>query len=514
MTHGPSAPEGPAGAAPETRGHPCSAEARPYVLAATIIASAMAFIDSTVIGIAVPAIQTDLAADIVAMQWVANAYLLMLGALILVGGGLGDRIGRRRVFMIGIAAFTLASLACAVAPSAGALIAARAVQGIGAALLVPQSLAIIAANFPKDIRGKAIGTWAAASAITTALGPPIGGFLIDLLSWRAAFWINLPLAALALWLTARFVPESRDESQSGGLDWLGGLVAVAAFGALTYGTSAISEGQVAPVIIAATIIAGLVGVAAYVVIERRAANPLMPPAMFRSKVFTSVNVVTVFLYGALSGIFFLVPFDLMAHRGLDAATAGLVFLVFGLIIGAFSRLSGALADDHGPRIFLVSGSLSVGFGCLGFALNVPGIWLGSVLPIVLVGGGMALAASPLTTAVMNAVPDGKSGAASGISNAASRLAGAIAIAIFGATAGVVFGRSAPEGARFGVIPPAGDAARPAVEAAFLSAYSAAMVFAAAWCFLAAAISFVTLKGTAPPKRPPGGEEPAAGPAQA
>jgi len=500
MTHRPFAPEGRASLEPETAHRPCPVEARPYVLAATIIASAMAFIDSSVVGIAVPAIQKELGADIVAMQWVANAYLLMLGALILVGGGLGDRVGRRLIFLIGIVAFTLASLACAVAPTAGFLIVARAVQGVGAALLVPQSLAIIAANFPEDIRGKAIGTWAAASAITTAIGPPLGGFLIDLLSWRAAFWINLPLAAIALWLTWRFVPESRDKSQTGAIDWPGGLVAVAAFGALTYGLSAISEGQVPPAMIAGAIVLGLVGVAAYVIIEQRATNPITPPAMFRSKIFTSVNIVTVFLYGALGGIFFLVPFDLLAHRGLSASAAGLVMLPFMLIIGVFSRFTGGLADEHGPRFFLVVGPLLLGLGAAGFGLNLDNLWVGVLLPMVLAGTGMALAASPLTTAVMNAAPQDKSGAASGISNAASRLSGAIAIAVFGATAGVVFGWSAPEGARFGVIPPAGDVARPTIEAAFLSAYSAAMMFAALWCLAAAAISFVTLKGTAPPKK--------------
>ncbi len=465
--------------------------------------------NSTVVGIAVPAIQKDLSADIVAMQWVANAYLLMLGALILVGGGLGDRVGRRLIFLIGIVVFTAASLLCAVSPTVELLIVARTVQGIGAALLVPQSLAIISANFPKDIRGKAIGTWAAASAITTALGPPIGGFLIDLLSWRAAFWINLPLAAIALWLTWRFVPESRDEGEKGGVDWIGAVIAVAAFGVLTYGLSAISEGQVSPVIITAAIVIGLIGIAAYVLVERRAANPITPPAMFRSKVFTSVNIVTVFLYGALGGVLFLLPFDLLAHRGLSASTAGMMLLPFGLIIGVFSRYTGALADSYGPRLFLVAGPLMVGLGCVGYALNVANLWLGVELPVVLVAGGMALAASPLTTAVMNAAPDGKSGAASGISNAASRLAGVFAIALFGATAGVIFGLSAPAAARFGIIPPAGAADRGAIVAAFSSAYSGAMVFAAIWCFVAAAISFVTLKGTAPPKKPADAEGAAA-----
>ena len=500
MTHRPFAPEGKLSRLLPLHGKPCPVEARPYVLAAAIIASAMAFIDSTVVGIAVPAIQKDLSADIVAMQWVANAYLLMLGALILVGGGLGDRIGRRRVFLAGIVVFTVASLLCAVAPNAALLIVARAIQGVGAALLVPQSLAIISANFPKDIRGKAIGTWAAASAVTTALGPPIGGFLIDLLSWRAAFWINLPLAVIALVLTVWFVPESRDEGEEGPVDWGGAALAVAAFAALTYGLSAISEGQVSAGAIAAAIVAGLIGLAVYAAVERRAANPITPPDLFRSKIFTSVNIVTVFLYGALSGVLFLVPFDLMNRRGLSAAVTGLVMLPLGLIIGAFSRTAGALADDHGPRFFLVAGPLLVGAGSLGFALVIPNLWLGVVLPVVLISCGMALAASPLTTAVMNAVPDNRSGAASGISNAASRLSGVFAIAIFGATAGVVFGWSAPAAARFGVIPPAGDPAHGVIVSAFLSAYSAAMIFGAVWCLIAAVISFVTLEGTAPPKK--------------
>ncbi len=508
MIHRPFAPEGKFAASRPPAHQPSPVAARRYVLAATTIASAMAFVDSTVVGIAVPTIQKSLSADIVAMQWVANAYLLMLGALILVGGGLGDRIGRRRVFLAGIAVFTIASLMCALAPNAALLIVARAVQGVGAALLVPQSLAIISATFPKDIRGKAIGTWAAASAVTTALGPPIGGFLIDLLSWRAAFWINLPLAVVALWLALRYMPESRDEGAKGGIDWQGALIAVLAFAALTYGLSAIAEGQVSAAVITATIAAGLIGLAVYVMLERRAANPITPPELFRSKIFTSVNIVTVFLYGALTGVLFLLPFDLINRRGLSAATTGLIMLPFGLIIGVLSRFTGALADTYGPRFFLVAGPLMVGAGALGFAFVIPDLWLGVVLPVVLIGVGMALAASPLTTAVMNAVPDGKSGAASGISNAASRLSGVFAIAIFGATGGVVFGWTAPSSAHFGVIPAAGDPAHGTVVGAFLSAYSAAMIFAALWCIIAAAISLVTLKGTAPPKKQSGKAPPA------
>ena len=470
---------------------------RSWVLAATIIGSAMAFIDSTVVNIAVPAIQKNLSATIVDLQWVANSYLLMLGALILVGGGLGDRLGRRRIFLIGIVAFTVASLLCAVAPTVEVLIGARMLQGIGASLLVPQSLAIISATFPKEVRGKAIGTWAAASSVTTALGPPIGGFLIDALSWRAAFWINLPLAALTLWLTWRFVPESKDGSASGGIDWLGAGVAVLAFGALTYGLTGISEEGGAAAANLGLIAAGLVGLVLYFLVERRATNPITPPSLFRSRVFTSINIVTVFLYGALAGLLFLIPFELQARRGLSAAEAGLVLLPFGLVIGFLSRSVGSLADRLGPRMFLVVGPAVVGLGCVVFALTIPSLWAGVVLPILLVAGGMAIVVSPLTTAVMNAVPDGKSGAASGISNAASRLAGVLAIAIFGATAGLVSSWNAPAGTRFGIIPPVGDASRGIIESAFLSAYSAAMLFAAIWCFVAAAISWAALKGTDP-----------------
>jgi EmrB/QacA subfamily drug resistance transporter len=497
MTHRPLASEGKAAHQRPLSGSPCAPEARPFVLAATIVASAMAFIDGTVVSIALPAIQTALATDIVAMQWVVNAYLLILGALILAGGGLGDRVGRRRVFLVGIVIFAVASLLCAVAPNVQLLIAARALQGIGAALLVPQSLAIISANFPKEVRGRAIGTWAAASAVTTSLGPPLGGFLIDVLSWRAAFWINLPLSALALFLTWRFVPESRDESTTGAIDWTGALTAVAAFGALTYGFSALSEGGANPVIVGVTVLAGLAGIAIFAIVESRVANPIMPPILFRSRVFTVINILTVFLYGALSGALFLLPFDLLARRGLTAAEAGLVILPLGLLIGAFSRLAGSLADTYGARIFLIVGPALVGIGSALLGLGIESLWVGVVLPVVLIGAGMAIAVSPLTTAVMNAAPEGKSGAASGVSNAASRLAGVIAVAIFGATAGLIFASLAPEGARFGIIPEPDAASRAAVEAAFLAGYNVSMLLAAVWALLAAGLAYFLLPDDRP-----------------
>lgn len=478
-------------------GTPCEARARPFVLAATIVASAMAFIDGTVVSIALPVIQESLAADILSLQWVVNSYLLLLGALILVGGGLGDRLGRRRVFAVGIIIFAVASILCAIAPDVQFLIGARALQGVGAALLVPQSLAIIAANFPKEIRGRAIGTWAAASAVTTAFGPPLGGFLIDILSWRAAFWINLPLSAVALWLTWQYVPESRDERASGAVDWAGSLAAVVAFGALTYGLSRLSEEGASPLFVSAAILAGLIGVALFARLEARADNPIMPPSLFHSRVFSVVNVVTLFLYGALSGVLFLLPFDLLSVRGLTAAQAGLALLPIGVIIGLFSRVAGGLADTYGTRVFLVFGSVVVGFGCLGLALVEEAFWIGALVPIIVLSAGMAMVVSPLTTAVMNAAPDEKSGAASGVSNAASRLAGVLAVAIFGATAGLVFAWMSPEGARFGVIPASEAEGRAVIESAFLSAYAVSMVFAAVWALLAASLAYFLLPDDRP-----------------
>ncbi len=461
------------------------------ILAATIVASSMAFIDGTVVTIALPAMQRGLHAGLADMEWVSNAYLLLLGSLILVGGGLGDRLGRRRVFIAGIALFAAASALCALAPDAGVLIAARLAQGVGAALLVPQSLAIIAATYPKEVRGRAIGTWAAASSITTALGPPLGGFLVDLLSWRVVFWINLPLAALALWLTAAFVPENRDDAASGPIDWTGAAVAVLAFGALTYGLTAISDAATSGIAIVAAILAGLAGIAVFVAVEGRAANPIMPLGLFRLPVFTATNIVTLFLYGALAGMLFLLPFDLQARRGLSVSAAGLTLLPIGIIIGGLSRLMGGLADRFGPRPFLIAGPALVGLCGAGLALNLASYWLGVLVPILLFSAGMAMVVSPLTTAVMNSVPDARTGAASGVNNAVSRLAGVLAIAVFGAAASLVFAWGGA-GGRFGVLPPPGDAARAAVEAAFRTAYAAAMALAALWCFLAALAAHLAL----------------------
>jgi MFS family permease len=358
---------------------------------------------------------------------------------------------------------------------------------------VPQSLAILSASFPREVRGRAIGTWAAASAITTALGPPLGGFLIDLLSWRAAFWINLPLSAAALWLTWRFVPESRDETASGPLDWLGSALAVAALGALTYGLTALSDGSASTIAIAAMAL-GIAGLAAFWRVEKRAANPVMPLGLFRSRPFLAANILTLFLYGALAGVLFLLPFDLIERRDMPASAVGLTLLPFGLVIGILSRFAGSLSDSYGARTFLVAGSLLVAAATAILALGLPDYWFGVLAPVLLMALGMAAVVSPLTTVVMNSAPDAQSGAVSGINNAASRIAGLIAVALLGTVAGLIFRwQGASSAARFGSLPDPGDPARPALEAAFLAAYSGALWLAALCSLLAAGAALLWLK---------------------
>ena len=483
---------------------PCAESARPFVLAATIVASAMAFIDGTVVTIALPAIQNDLSAGFATLQWIVNAYALMLGGLILVGGSLGDRIGRRRVFVAGIAVFALSSLLCAIAASGPALVAFRALQGIGAALLVPQSLAILSASFPKTIRGRVIGTWAAASAITTALGPTLGGFLIDGFGWRAAFWINLPLSCLAIWLALRFVPESRDETAQGTVDWLGALLAVLSIGALSAGLTRMGQGAgqsgAGPGFDLGLMIAGAFGLAAFVAVERRVANPIMALSLFASRAFSGANLLTVFIYGALAGALFLLPFELIARRGLSATQVGLTLLPIGIVIGLLSRFFGAQADQHGARRFLIAGSAMVTVACCGFALGFQSYWFGILAPVIALSLGMAAVVSPLTATVMNAVPDRSSGAASGVNNAASRLAGLVAVALLGAAASGIFARHDPAaGLRFGMLPPAGDPSRVAIEGAFQAAYSGAMWIAAGMAGLGIVTAAVMLKGGLGPR---------------
>lgn len=420
---------------------PCAEKNRTYVLAATILASSMAFIDGTIVHIALPAIQKEFAADFGVLQWVVNGYALMLGALILIGGSLGDRFGRRGVFTFGIALFALASLFCALAPSPDWLIGGRVLQGLGAALMVPQSLAILSATFPKDVRGRAIGLWAGAAALTTAAGPILGGIMIDALSWRAIFWINLPLAAAAIALAFLFIPENKSGADSRP-DWLGGMLIMVALAALIYALTVLPEFGAADPRVLGTAAAGLALAAAFLFVEQRATAPIMPLWMFRSPDFSVANAITLLLYFALGGVLFLLPYTLIQVYGYSSFEAGAALLPFGLLIGLLSGRAGALGDRHGPRWPLAVGALvaaiATGWFVLADVLDWTAYWRGPGPGIVLLAAGMTLVVAPLTTAVMNAAPDEVSGAASGINNAASRLAGVFAVAIMGIILLLVF----------------------------------------------------------------------------
>ena len=477
---------------------PCPEASRPFVLAATILASAMGFIDGTVVTIALPAIEHDLAAPFETLQWVVNGYALTLSSLILIGGAAGDRYGRRLGFLTGTAVFAGASAACALAPGITALVAARMIQGFGAALMIPQSLAIIAASFPKEIRGRAIGIWAGASAITTALGPPLGGFLIDGSSWRAVFWINLPIAGVVIWLTLSHIPESRNETARGGLDWLGGFFAIIGFGGLTLGLSTISATALPPAFLPVAFAMGALGLVLFAVTENQVSQPLLPPKLLRNRQFVGANLVTLFLYAAFSAVLFLLPFDLIARRGYSASEAGLMLLPIGLVIGLISRSVGRRADAIGPRPFLMLGSAFVSSAAILLALTLTNVWLGVVTPIVILSAGMAIAVAPLTTAVINAVPEAELGIASGVNNAASRLAGLFAVAIVGAIATFLFlslgaGSAGGPELRFGVLPDPSSPMRAGLEAAFLAAYQGAMLVAAALAALAALAAAMSVK---------------------
>ena len=420
---------------------PCAERAKRFVLAATIVGSGMAFIDSAVVGVALPVIGTDLRASLPLLQWVVNGYVLVSAALTLIGGAAGDRFGRRRVFIAGITVFTGASIACGLAAGAIPLILARIVQGVGGALMVPNSLAIIGAAFGESEKGRAIGTWAGATSIASALGPVLGGWLTDAVSWRAIFFINVPFAVLAALIAWTRLPESRDPLAAPRLDWPGAALAASGLGALAFAFIEAGErGWHDPAIVIAGG-AGVLVLALFLWAEARGSAPMVPLGLFRSSRFSGINLQTLLLYGALGGGFFLLPFDLIRVQSYTAAEAGAAFLPFPLIMFALSRWSGGLLDRFGARPPLIIGPLITSLGLILFALGGAdgSYWLRIFPPMLIMGFGMAISVAPLTAAVISAVPDRQIGIASGINNAVADIASLLAVAVLGAVGLTVFG---------------------------------------------------------------------------
>ena len=424
-------------AAPETPG--CASHAKPWVLAATVLASSVVFLQATVINVALPGIQQALGASVATMQWMASVYTLALAALTLVGGALGDRLGRRRLLIAGLAIFTLASGVAGLAPNSIALIAARTLQGVGAALVAPNSLAHLSASFPRAERGHALGIWAAASALTGGAAPLLGGWLIDTVSWRAVFLFCVPLTVAALIAVVARVPESRAPGGGAALDTPGAVLAALAFAAITAGLiGATGRGDAGQVW--ALLLSGLALLAAFIWWEAHTGAPMMPPALFRSPAFSAANLLTALLYFAISGTFFLLPFTLVQGYGYSATLTGAVFLPFALIMGVLSSWAGGLIDRWGAKRPLVLGPLVVaaGLAFFGRPLGDGDYWSTFAPPMAMVGLGMALTAAPLTTVVMGSIDPDKAGVASGINNTVARLAALLAVAVVGIVALSVF----------------------------------------------------------------------------
>lgn len=416
---------------PRRHGRELTPGRRRIVLAGCVLASSMAFVDGSALTVALPNLRASIGADLASVQWVINGYLVALASLTLIGGALADAYGRARILMLGCLVFAGASIACALAPSVDWLITARLVQGVGAALLTPATLALIGATYPREERNRAVGVWAAASSLTTAGGPILGGWLTQTFGWQAVFWINPPLAIVAVTLIYLFTPT--DEHETRRFDLLGAALIAATLAVLAWGLSRISGDMrdMTTVTEAAIAIAiALAGFVVYAVWERMSANPMTPPRLARNRAFVGLNAATLLIYWGLALMFFLTPFDLVDRRGLPPAEAGAVFLPFTLGVGLLSRPFGAVADKIGARLMLIVGPIAaaLGYVWLAFGQSASLTW-GVVAPLALLGIGFAILITPLTAAVLSCVAESDEGIASGMNNAASRIAQLAGVAL-------------------------------------------------------------------------------------
>ncbi len=456
----------------EPRQLPLASAGARWLIAAAVLGSGMALLDGTVVNVALPTIGRELGAGLADQQWVLDGYLLTQSALLLSGGAAGDRYGHRRMFIAGLVVFTAASLACGLAPTIGWLIGARLVQGVGAAALVPGSLALIDAGITDADRGRAVGVWAGMSGVTTALGPFIGGWLVDAASWRWVFFLNGPLAVAVAWIAARHVAESRSPTASGRLDIAGTAAVTVGLGGVIYALIEIpSRGWT--VVTAASAATGAAALVAFPLIEDRVRSPLLPLNIFRSRQFTGANLTTLAVYTAIGGALFLLALQLQESLHYSALAAGLATLPATIIMLIGSPFAGALGERAGPRLPMTVGPLIAAVGLLLMARIVPGAtYLGAVLPaVVLFGIGLAITVAPLTAAVLAAVSDSYAGTASGVNNAISRVAGLLAVAVLPAASGIRAGPGQPLGPGFSV----------------------AMVITAAMCVIGGLTALVTIR---------------------
>lgn len=498
---------------------PCSAPSRQWTLVAAILGSSLAFIDGTVVNVALPAIQRQLGATTSDAQWIMESYALFLASLLLVGGVLGDRFGRKRIFMIGTGLFTLASIGCSLSKTVELLIAARAIQGIGAALLVPGSLALISATFPQSERGAAIGTWSAFTGITAAIGPVIGGFLVDHFSWTWAFLVNAPLGVVLLAIGMAKVPESKGKKEAGSIDILGASLATIGLAGLVFAfIEAPMRGWTA-VPIWMAIVAGILALSLFLYVEMRVTSPMLPLGLFRERNFAGANMLTLLLYAALGGSLFFLPLNLIQVQGYSATVAGAALLPFIAIMFLLSRWAGGLVERFGSRLPLMVGPViaAVGFAMFALPSIASSYWTAFFPAVCMLGLGMSITVAPLTTTVMNAVGKELAGTASGINNAVSRAAALLAIALFGLVLTAAF--NATLDGKLGnlyvsaklvstiaeqrpklagmVIPgnyPEADAVKRAVKLSFVSGFRWVMLVSAALALLSAVSAWIFIRG--------------------